>query len=74
MQFEVKIHHWKEVHKISLSGHELYQLKYIKKACTILWTRLRNLHFCMTSGAYNGAVGWGTALQARRSWVFRWDP
>jgi len=36
MQFEVKIHHWKEVHKISLLGHRVCQLKSVRKPCLIL--------------------------------------
>jgi len=36
MQFEPKIHHWKEVHKISLLGHGVCQLKSVQKPCLIL--------------------------------------
>jgi len=36
MHFEVKIHHWKEVHEISLLGHGVCQLKSVWKPCLIL--------------------------------------
>jgi len=36
MHIEVKIHHWKEVHEISLLGHGVCQLKSVQKPCLII--------------------------------------
>jgi len=35
MHIEVKIHHWKEVHEISLLGYGVCQLKSVQKPCLI---------------------------------------